>query len=155
MIETTALRWNGGCLAALIFLTLLAGCGDKVGPGTAEVKRQAITGTTVTVMQLSKISDDYETSGTVRAKVTSWCISFAVATRAAVVAAGPAGAARPVSRDAAGGASGLNDRSTGATSSGFRPRIAKTTPASAINRKAAPTGSGFKTRRFDRRGNAG
>jgi RND family efflux transporter MFP subunit len=71
MIKTAEMKRNGGCLAALIFLAMLAGCSDKVGPGTAEVKRQTITGVTVTVVQPSKISDDYETAGTVRAKVTS------------------------------------------------------------------------------------
>jgi RND family efflux transporter MFP subunit len=84
MIKTTGLRWNGGCLAALIFLTLLAGCGDRVGPGTAEVKRPAITGVTLTIVQPSKISDDYETSGTVKAKVSSNIASRVMGTVTAV-----------------------------------------------------------------------
>jgi RND family efflux transporter MFP subunit len=84
MINTTALRWNGGCIAALIFLTLLAGCGDKVKPGTAEVKRQTITGVTLTIVQPSKISDDYETSGTVKAKVSSNIASRVAGTVTAV-----------------------------------------------------------------------
>jgi len=84
MIKMAEMKGNGGCLAALIFLTLLAGCGDKVSPGTAEVKRQAINGATVTVVQLSKISDDYETSGTVRAKVTSIISSRVTGTVTAV-----------------------------------------------------------------------
>jgi len=84
MIETAETKRKGGCLAALVFLMLLAGCGDKVGPGTAEVKRQAITGVTVTVAQPSKISDDYETSGTVRAKVTSNIASRVMGTVTAV-----------------------------------------------------------------------
>jgi RND family efflux transporter MFP subunit len=84
MIKTAEKKWKGGCIAALIFLTLLAGCGDRVGPGTAEVKRQAITGVTVTAVQLSKISDDYETSGTVRAKVTSNIASRVTGTVTAV-----------------------------------------------------------------------
>jgi RND family efflux transporter MFP subunit len=71
MIKTAEMKWTGGCFAALISLTLLAGCGDKVGPGTAEVKRQAITGVTVTAVQPTKIADNYETSGTVRARTTS------------------------------------------------------------------------------------
>ena len=84
MINMAQMKWNGACIAALIFLTLFAGCGDRVGPGTAEVKRQAITGVTVTAVQLSKISDDYETSGTVRAKVSSNIASRVTGTVTAV-----------------------------------------------------------------------
>ena len=80
MIKATALRWYGGCLAALVFLTLLAACGDKVAPGTAEVKRPAITGVTTTIVQPSKISDDCEASGTVRATVTSTIASRVMGT---------------------------------------------------------------------------
>jgi RND family efflux transporter MFP subunit len=84
MIKTAERKRNGGCLAALIFLAMLAGCGDKVSPGTAEVKRQSITGVTVTAVEPSKISDDYETSGTVKAKVASSIASRVMGTVTAV-----------------------------------------------------------------------
>jgi RND family efflux transporter MFP subunit len=84
MIKTAKTNGYRSCLATLIFLTLLAGCVDKVGPGTAEVKRQVITGVTVTSVQTSKISDNYETSGTVKAKVSSVVASRVMGTVTAV-----------------------------------------------------------------------
>jgi RND family efflux transporter MFP subunit len=84
MIKTAELKWSASRFAALICLAFLAGCGDKVGPGTAEVKRQTITGVTVTAVQPSKIGDDYETSGTVRAKATSNIASRVMGTVTAV-----------------------------------------------------------------------
>jgi RND family efflux transporter MFP subunit len=62
-------------VAILILLVLLSSCGDKVAPGTAKATRQAITGVTVAVIQPSKISDDYETSGTVKAEISSMIAS--------------------------------------------------------------------------------
>lgn len=56
----------------LIFgLLLLAGCKEKVKPGTAEIHRKAITGVSVTEIRQSEVNDYYETSGTVRAKTVS------------------------------------------------------------------------------------
>ena len=52
-------------------LLLLAGCKEKVKPGSAEIHRKAITGVSVTAIQLSEVNDYYETSGTVRAKTIS------------------------------------------------------------------------------------
>jgi RND family efflux transporter MFP subunit len=52
-------------------LLLLAGCKEKVKPGTAEINRKAVTGVSVTEIQLSEVNDNYETSGTVRAKTIS------------------------------------------------------------------------------------
>lgn len=56
----------------LIFsLLLLFGCKDKVKPGTAEVKRQAVTGVTLAEVHPAQVDEYYETSGTVRAKTIS------------------------------------------------------------------------------------
>lgn len=56
----------------LIFsLLLLFGCKDKVKPGTAEVKRQAVTGVTLAEVHPTQVDEYYETSGTVRAKTIS------------------------------------------------------------------------------------
>ncbi|MCL4537550.1 MAG: efflux RND transporter periplasmic adaptor subunit [Nitrospirae bacterium] len=56
----------------LIFsLLLLFGCKDKVMPGTAEVKRQAVTGVTLAEVHPAQVDEYYETSGTVRAKTIS------------------------------------------------------------------------------------
>ena len=71
MMRAAERKWSGGILTALIGLGLLAGCGDRVAPGTAEVKRPAVTGVTVAAVQPARISDFYETSGTVKARVSS------------------------------------------------------------------------------------
>jgi RND family efflux transporter MFP subunit len=58
-------------LAHLIFVViilLIAGCRDKVSPGTAEVKYIPVSGVTIAELKLSPVDDYYETSGTVRAK---------------------------------------------------------------------------------------
>ena len=56
----------------LIFsLLLLFGCKDKVKPGTAEVKGQAVTGVTLAEVHPAQVDEYYETSGTVRAKTIS------------------------------------------------------------------------------------
>lgn len=52
-------------------LLLLAGCKEKVKPGTAEINRKAVTGVSVTEVRQSEVNDYYETSGTVRAKTVS------------------------------------------------------------------------------------
>lgn len=71
MMRAAERQWIGGVFAALMIPGFLAGCGDRVAPGTAEVKRPAITGATVAVVQPAKVRDDYETSGTVKARVSS------------------------------------------------------------------------------------
>lgn len=59
-------------LACLIGVAIVStGCGDKVTPGTVEVKRQAITGVMVTEVRPSRVEEYYETSGTVKARTTS------------------------------------------------------------------------------------
>jgi RND family efflux transporter MFP subunit len=50
---------------------LLAGCKGKIEPGTAQVKRQAVTGVEVSEALPSQIDEYYETSGTVRPKTSS------------------------------------------------------------------------------------
>jgi len=56
------------CVALIIFFT---GCKDKIKPGSAEVKRQVITGITLEKIPLSRVDSYYETSGTIKAKTTS------------------------------------------------------------------------------------
>jgi RND family efflux transporter MFP subunit len=56
------------CVAWMI---VLAGCQDKVKPGTAEAQRPIVNGVTVTATSLTRVDSFYETSGTVRAKTTS------------------------------------------------------------------------------------
>lgn len=60
-----------GLVAVLLLLFLFPGCGDKVSPGTAKVKRQAISGVSVSTVQPATIVDEYETSGTVKAGISS------------------------------------------------------------------------------------
>ncbi|OPY10818.1 MAG: Multidrug resistance protein MdtA precursor [Syntrophaceae bacterium PtaB.Bin038] len=71
MMRAADRNWNAGVLTALLLLGLQAGCGEKVAPGTADVKRPAVTGVTVTAVEPSRVSDVYETSGTVKARVSS------------------------------------------------------------------------------------
>jgi RND family efflux transporter MFP subunit len=73
-----------GFVAVVILLVILSGCGDKVAPGKVQVKRQTITGVTVTVIQPSKIADEYETSGTVKAGISSIVASRIMGTVTAV-----------------------------------------------------------------------
>lgn len=71
MMRAAERKWSGGVLTALVALGLLAGCGDRVAPGTADVKRPAVTGVTIAAVQPARISDFYEASGTVKARVSS------------------------------------------------------------------------------------
>ena len=57
-------------IPGLIAGVLLAGCQEKVKPGSVEVKRPPITGVTLATMVPSNVDSYYETSGTVRAKST-------------------------------------------------------------------------------------
>ena len=58
--------------ALLVFLLpvlmIAGGCGNKVSPGTAEVKRTEVTGVTLFEIRPSQVNDYVETSGTVKAK---------------------------------------------------------------------------------------
>lgn len=46
-------------------------CGEKIKPGTVEVKRQAVTGVTTAPVTLKDVDSYYETAGTVKAKAAS------------------------------------------------------------------------------------
>ncbi len=52
-------------------LPLFGGCKNKTGPGTAQVKRPPVTGVEVSEVQTSQADDYYETSGTVKPKISS------------------------------------------------------------------------------------
>lgn len=58
-------------ITVIAILLLSAGCKDKVKPGTAGVKRQAVTGVTLAEVHPTQVDEYYETSGTVRAKTIS------------------------------------------------------------------------------------
>lgn len=49
----------------------LTGCKEKVKPGTADVKREMVSGVKVEGVNLTSVDDTYETSGTVRAGTIS------------------------------------------------------------------------------------
>jgi RND family efflux transporter MFP subunit len=55
----------------LIAALVLYGCGEKVPPGTAAVKRPVVTGVALETVAPVSVKAYYETSGTVRAKNTS------------------------------------------------------------------------------------
>lgn len=57
--------------AVILSSLLLAGCGEKVKPGTSAVKREAVTGITVETVKPSQVDRCFETSGTVAAKTIS------------------------------------------------------------------------------------
>jgi RND family efflux transporter MFP subunit len=58
-------------ITVIAALLLSAGCKDKVKPGTAEVKRQAVTGVILAEVHPAQVDEYYETSGTVKAKTIS------------------------------------------------------------------------------------
>jgi RND family efflux transporter MFP subunit len=58
-------------MAIISLLALMAGCGEKVKPGTAEVKRERVSGITVEPITPSQVDEYYETSGTVAARTIS------------------------------------------------------------------------------------
>jgi RND family efflux transporter MFP subunit len=64
-------RSTAGAMAIIGLLFFAAGCGEKVTPGTAEVKRQQVTGLTVEMITPSQVDEYYETSGTVAARTIS------------------------------------------------------------------------------------
>jgi RND family efflux transporter MFP subunit len=84
MKNTAEIKQRAGLPAILILLALLPGCGDRVAPGTAEVKRPEISGVTVTAVQTVKVNDEYETSGTVKARIASIVASRVMGTVTAV-----------------------------------------------------------------------
>jgi RND family efflux transporter MFP subunit len=56
---------------ALFLVFLLPGCKGKVGPGQVEAKRPEVKGVAVATLSPSTVDAVYETSGTVRAGITS------------------------------------------------------------------------------------
>lgn len=56
------------------YFLLLSGCADKK-PASVEVKRPEISGVQVSIVQPSKVVESHETTGTVRAKTTSYVAS--------------------------------------------------------------------------------
>jgi RND family efflux transporter MFP subunit len=66
--------WEKRLAAAMAIISLLglvAGCGEKVKPGTAEVKRERVSGITIETIAPSQVHEYYETSGTVAARTIS------------------------------------------------------------------------------------
>jgi RND family efflux transporter MFP subunit len=66
--------WRKRLAAAMAFVSLLglaAGCGEKVKPGTAEVKRPRVSGIIIEPITPSQVDEYYETSGTVAARTIS------------------------------------------------------------------------------------
>ncbi|MBU0909150.1 MAG: efflux RND transporter periplasmic adaptor subunit [Proteobacteria bacterium] len=64
-----------GKIAKVLIVAVLslvaAGCRDKIGPGTAEVKRPVVSGVQSTEIAASEIDNYYESSATVKAKTES------------------------------------------------------------------------------------
>jgi RND family efflux transporter MFP subunit len=56
---------------AVFLMAAASGCGGKIQPGTADVKRPVVTGVTVRTVSLTPADEYYETSGTVTAKSVS------------------------------------------------------------------------------------
>ncbi len=56
---------------ALAIALSMSGCKDKAVQGSVEVKRQTVSGLTTQVVGPSKVTDFYETTGTVRARTVS------------------------------------------------------------------------------------
>ena len=54
-----------------VLFIILTACRDKIAAGSAEVKRPSVSGVVITKIEMSQVDDYYETSGTVRAKVTN------------------------------------------------------------------------------------
>lgn len=61
----------GRSLVILTGLLLLTSCSDKVKPGSAEVKRQQVSGVTLEHVGLTSVNSYYESAGTVKPKATS------------------------------------------------------------------------------------
>ncbi len=75
ILETAAMT-----AAIIVISLLLTGCGEKVKPGTREVKREPVTGITVRKVTPSQVDRFFETSGTVTAKTVSAVASRAMGT---------------------------------------------------------------------------
>ncbi len=71
--QTAETRRRYCLLLAILFVLfiILTACRDKIGAGSAEVKRPSVSGVVITKIEMTQVDDYYETSGTVRAKVTN------------------------------------------------------------------------------------
>ena len=58
-------------IGALVLMLVVTGCKDKVQPGTAHIKRPAVSGVQTRVVGPTVVDEYYETSGTVKAKTIS------------------------------------------------------------------------------------
>jgi RND family efflux transporter MFP subunit len=70
-MSAPALQKKLAAVAIVGLLVLSAGCGEKVKQGTAEVKREQVTGIITEPVTPSQVDEYYETSGTVAAKTVS------------------------------------------------------------------------------------
>ena len=64
-------RYVSLSMALMSFMAMamfVAGCGEKVSPGTAVVERTPVSGVTIADIKPSQVDDYYETSGTVKAR---------------------------------------------------------------------------------------
>ncbi len=64
-------RYVSLSMALMSFMAMamfVAGCGEKVSPGTAAVERIPVSGVTIADIKPSQVDDYYETSGTVKAR---------------------------------------------------------------------------------------
>ena len=59
--------WPRGCSSI--------GCGEKVAPGAAQVKRQTISGVSIATLAPATVDEFYEAAGTVKAANTSYVAS--------------------------------------------------------------------------------
>jgi RND family efflux transporter MFP subunit len=59
-------------LPLLGVVLLLAGCGEKITPGTAPVKRPVVSGVSIATISPARVDEYYETAGTVKAAHISY-----------------------------------------------------------------------------------
>jgi len=58
-------------MLVMVSVLLLSGCKEKVKPGSAEVKREQVSGVSVRTVGTTRVDEYYETSGTVAARTVS------------------------------------------------------------------------------------
>jgi RND family efflux transporter MFP subunit len=64
----------------------LIGCGDRVAPGSAEVKRQTISGVSIAALAPTSVDEFIEAAGTIRAAKTSYVASRLMGTVTSLLA---------------------------------------------------------------------
>jgi RND family efflux transporter MFP subunit len=75
--KITCRRHKKGKLPQVLFILLsagllLVGCGEKIAPGTAPVKRPLVSGVTVAIISPTRVDEYYEAAGTVKAANISY-----------------------------------------------------------------------------------